>query len=89
MRMFQVDAFTDRLFSGNPAAVLILDDWLSDELMLAIAQETTSPRRLLSELVQTVLGICVGSLQRMKSIFVVMRLLPLHMCCLRRALATN
>lgn len=39
MRMFQVDAFTDRLFCGNPAAVLILDGWLSDELMVAIAQE--------------------------------------------------
>lgn len=39
MRMFQVDAFTDRVFAGNPAAVLVLDAWLSDELMLAITQE--------------------------------------------------
>lgn len=39
MRMFQVDAFTDRLFAGNPAAVLVLDEWLSDSLMLSIAQE--------------------------------------------------
>ncbi|NHF74577.1 PhzF family phenazine biosynthesis protein [Paracoccus xiamenensis] len=39
MRMFQVDAFTDRPFAGNPAAVLVLDDWLSDDLMLSIAQE--------------------------------------------------
>jgi PhzF family phenazine biosynthesis protein len=39
MRMYQVDAFTDRLFTGNPAAVLVLDDWLPDNLMLAIAQE--------------------------------------------------
>lgn len=39
MRMYQVDAFTDRLFSGNPAAVLVLDAWLPDPLMLAIAQE--------------------------------------------------
>lgn len=39
MRMFQVDAFTDRVFAGNPAAVLVLDDWLPDDLMLAIAQE--------------------------------------------------
>jgi predicted PhzF superfamily epimerase YddE/YHI9 len=39
MRMFQVDAFADRVFEGNPAAVLVLDDWLPDELMLAIAQE--------------------------------------------------
>ena len=39
VRMYQVDAFTDRLFSGNPAAVLELDRWLPDDLMLAIAQE--------------------------------------------------
>ena len=39
MRMLQVDAFTDRLFSGNPAAVLVLDEWLDDALMLMIAQE--------------------------------------------------
>lgn len=39
MRIYQVDAFTDRLFSGNPAAVLVLDDWLPDDLMLAITQE--------------------------------------------------
>lgn len=39
MRMYQVDAFTDRLFGGNPAAVLVLDDRLPDHLMLAIAQE--------------------------------------------------
>lgn len=39
MRMYQVDAFTDRLFTGNPAAILVLDDWLPGELMLAITQE--------------------------------------------------
>lgn len=39
MRMYQVDAFTDRLFKGNPAAVLLLENWLPDELMLAITQE--------------------------------------------------
>lgn len=39
MRMFQVDAFTDKLFSGNPAAVLVVADWPADALMLSIAQE--------------------------------------------------
>ena len=39
LTMFQVDAFADRLFSGNPAAVLILDEWLDDALMQAIAAE--------------------------------------------------
>jgi len=35
----QVDAFADRLFAGNPAAVCPLEDWLSDELMQSIAVE--------------------------------------------------
>ncbi len=39
MRMYQVDAFTDRPFAGNPAAVLLLENWPDDALMLAIAQE--------------------------------------------------
>jgi predicted PhzF superfamily epimerase YddE/YHI9 len=39
LSMFQVDAFAERLFAGNPAAVLILDDWLDDALMQAIAAE--------------------------------------------------
>jgi PhzF family phenazine biosynthesis protein len=38
-KIYQVDAFTDRLFSGNPAAVCILGTWISDELMQAIANE--------------------------------------------------
>ena len=34
-----VDAFTDVLFKGNSAAVIMLSDWLSESLMLSIAQE--------------------------------------------------
>ena len=37
--MFQVDAFADGVFEGNPAAVVPLEHWLSDELMLSIAAE--------------------------------------------------
>ncbi|CAI8853701.1 PhzF family phenazine biosynthesis protein [Methylocaldum szegediense] len=37
--IFQIDAFTDRLFRGNPAAVCILDRWLDDPVLLAIAAE--------------------------------------------------
>lgn len=39
MKQYIVDAFTDKPFSGNPAAVLIMDRWLSDETMQAIAAE--------------------------------------------------
>jgi PhzF family phenazine biosynthesis protein len=37
--LFQVDAFTDHLFGGNPAAVVPLDTWLPVELMQDIAAE--------------------------------------------------
>ena len=39
LRQFQVDAFAGRRFEGNPAAVCPLEEWLSDDLMLAIAEE--------------------------------------------------
>lgn len=38
-KIYQVDAFTDRLFSGNPAAVCPLDEWPDDRLMQNIALE--------------------------------------------------
>ncbi|MEK6547032.1 MAG: PhzF family phenazine biosynthesis protein [Bacteroidota bacterium] len=37
--IYQVDAFSDQKFKGNPAAVCPLNAWLSDELMQNIAQE--------------------------------------------------
>src|ERR1700678_2021278 len=37
--LYQVDAFTDHLFAGNPAAVCPLDAWLPDATMQAIAAE--------------------------------------------------
>lgn len=39
LAMYQVDAFADRLFAGNPAAVCPLDAWLPDATMQAIAAE--------------------------------------------------
>ncbi len=37
--LFQIDAFTDHAFGGNPAAICPLDAWLADDLLLAIAVE--------------------------------------------------
>jgi PhzF family phenazine biosynthesis protein len=37
--VYHVDAFTDRLFGGNPAAVCPLENWLPDATMQAIAAE--------------------------------------------------
>jgi PhzF family phenazine biosynthesis protein len=37
--LFQVDAFTSKVFAGNPAAVCLLDSWLEDSVLQAIAAE--------------------------------------------------
>lgn len=39
MRQYVVDAFTDKVFAGNPAAVCVLDEWLSEDLMMKITVE--------------------------------------------------
>ncbi|MEA3003867.1 MAG: hypothetical protein QOH81_2655, partial [Sphingomonadales bacterium] len=39
LRLVQVDAFADRPFAGNPAAVIPLEQWLPDEILQAIAME--------------------------------------------------
>lgn len=39
IKMYQIDAFASNLFSGNPAAVCILDSWLDDTVMQNIAME--------------------------------------------------
>jgi PhzF family phenazine biosynthesis protein len=37
--LFQIDAFTDKLFSGNPAAVVPLAKWIDEKLMQQLAFE--------------------------------------------------
>lgn len=37
--LYQVDAFTSKLFSGNPAAVCLLEDWPDDAVLQHIARE--------------------------------------------------
>ena len=39
LKIFQVDAFTDKVFGGNPAAICPLDSWIDDATMQAIAYE--------------------------------------------------
>lgn len=39
LKLYQIDAFTDTVFGGNPAAVIILDEWLDSDVMQKIAQE--------------------------------------------------
>lgn len=39
MKQYVVDAFTERVFGGNPAAVCIIDSWLPDDLLSEITCE--------------------------------------------------
>jgi PhzF family phenazine biosynthesis protein len=39
LTIYQVDAFADKLFSGNPAGVIPLKKWIDDKLMQQIAME--------------------------------------------------
>ena len=41
LQIFQVDAFTDKIFGGNPAAVCPLKNWLPDDVMQQIAMENS------------------------------------------------
>lgn len=39
IKLFQVDSFTDKVFSGNPAAICPLEHWLDDDILQKIAME--------------------------------------------------
>jgi PhzF family phenazine biosynthesis protein len=39
LTLYHLDSFTDRLFGGNPAAVIPLDNWINDNLMQQVAME--------------------------------------------------
>lgn len=39
MRQYIVDAFADRVFEGNPAAVCVLDRWPEEDRMMRITRE--------------------------------------------------
>jgi PhzF family phenazine biosynthesis protein len=39
LNLYQVDAFADKLFSGNPAAVIPLEKWIDPELMQKLGME--------------------------------------------------
>jgi PhzF family phenazine biosynthesis protein len=39
LTIYQVDAFAEKVFQGNPAAVVPLEDWIEDDLMQKIAME--------------------------------------------------
>ena len=43
LSLYQVDAFTNKVFGGNPACVVPLKKWIEDEILIKIAQENAVP----------------------------------------------
>jgi PhzF family phenazine biosynthesis protein len=43
LELYQIDAFTDKLFGGNPACVVPLDYWLPDNILFKITRENAVP----------------------------------------------
>ncbi len=43
IRQYIVDAFADRVFQGNPAAVCLLEEWPEDEILMDITRENALP----------------------------------------------
>ena len=41
LNYYQIDTFTDKIFGGNPAKVVRLNEWLEDELLQNIAKENS------------------------------------------------
>ena len=41
--IYQVDAFTNNVFGGNPACVVPLKKWINDEVLIKIAEENAVP----------------------------------------------
>jgi len=56
--IYQVDAFADSLFAGNPAAIVPLREWLPDALMQRIAAE--------NNLSETAFFVSEGSVRRLR-----------------------
>ena len=47
LELYQIDAFTARVFGGNPACVVPLNEWLPEATLLQIAQENAVGLELL------------------------------------------
>ena len=70
---FIVDAFTDTVFKGNPAAVCLLDKWLSDNTLQNIAKENNLSEAAFTVKNDTSTTNYVGLLPVEKSICVAMQ----------------
>lgn len=78
IKQYIVDAFTDKVFSGNQAAVCLPDEVLSPELMQKIAVENNFSETAFAVNQMTDM-ICGGSLPAVRLTFAAMRPSPLHL----------
>ena len=60
MPIFQVDAFTSKVFDGNPAAVCPLDFWLEDETLQKIARLAETGKEALENKDYKTFGKCIN-----------------------------
>lgn len=75
--LYQVDAFTNKIFSGNPACVVPLKEWLPDEILLKLLKKTPL-LKLLILLKMVPSTIYDGSLRKLKWTCVDTLPLPRH-----------
>ena len=86
--IYQVDAFTNKLFGGNPAAVIPLNEWLDAALMQNIAAENNLAETvfLFQKKTATISG---GLHQSLKLICAAMLLWRVHLCCMNILVMQN
>ena len=75
IQFYLVDAFSDKNFGGNAAAVCPLSEWLADDVLLKMAQQ--HPKRL-SLFVPTRAMSCAGLPHSLRSISAATRPSPLR-----------
>ena len=68
VQIFQIDAFAEQHFGGNPAAVCPLAEWLPDETLQRIAAENNLSETAFS-FVEAIFAYFGGSRQRSRSTF--------------------
>lgn len=80
MKQYIVDAFTDKVFAGNPAAICILEKWLTDELMISITTENNLSETAFAVKEPRTVIVYAGLRRAVKLIYAVMQPLPVLMC---------
>ena len=74
---YQIDAFTNKIFGGNPACVVPLKEWLPNSTLLISQKKMQSQKRPFLLNMESAF-IYAGLPQRLKWIYVVMQPLPQH-----------